>query len=384
MTRCSWLVVLVIAGCDAVEPWVAERPPPGPPFERIPCEATAECALFDELTSGDPAAGEVSHPDPRCADGLVEHTLAVSGDTRIDAASLACLELAVEVEEGEGPLVLALEGDTLSGAHVRVRSALRPVDVQLDLRRVQDVTIEGEGPVSLASTGVDLERTRIEVRASRVVATPVLRIDGGAHQDVAIALPNGALRLVGAEIARGRIEVEQLASQNASLAAATVRAEIADLIGVELVDATLDVAELSAGGGRWQGVEVARCDGLFLSRVEMSASRLAACEGAAVLDEVEAERSAFRGDVQGNLGYFVQSAFAGETVELRSRIHRSALCGVARIVARELLCVRCEPRAPPEVCGLVDGDTALCPDICRATCDDGSLLFGGAACRPGR
>lgn len=379
MKRAPWLALLALAGCDAVEPWVSERPT-APPFAPIACVEVAECALFDELTVGNPGGG-ISSPEPRCADGLVARSLAVAGDTRIDAASLACTDVTIAIEDGDTPLVLTVEGDALAAVHLRVRSTSRPVELRLEARVVEDAIVEGDGPISLTATGAGFERSRLEVRASRAVTTPVLRIEGGAHQDLAIALPIGALRLDDAEVERAHLDVEQLASRRGELVASTVRAELADLIAVELADTTLEVLELAAGGGDWRSVELARCDALLLSRVQLESSRLAACEGPVWLEEVQAERSAFAGDVHGTDGYYLECAFAGESVELGSRIHRSAFCGVARIDARQLICVRCEPDAPPDVCALVEGDTALCPGVCHATCEDGALWFGGQACR---
>ncbi|AKF10248.1 hypothetical protein DB32_007397 [Sandaracinus amylolyticus] len=365
------LVVLVLAGCDAIEPWVSSRVPPGGPTDVPPCVRLVECAMLDELIAGH--VTEAADPAPRCRDGLAPTTFDVSEDTRIDAASVACTELTIEVAPGEAPLVIALEGASLEDAHVVVHGRSRPVEVRLEVSRVVDATIVGEGAVVIATAGAELERARIEALE--------VHVEGGEHRDVAITSPHGVLRLREAKLDVARIDVAHLALERGAISDGVVRATRAELIGADFVDATLAIDELAAGGGDWLRSELARCGDALLSRVHLAASRIAACEGRVVLDEVEADLSAFRGDLEGEWGYYAQCAFGGTTIELRSRIADSALCGVASLVANDIQCVRCEPESPPDVCGLVDGDTSFCPGICEAACEIGTLRFGGQACR---
>ncbi|UJR86337.1 hypothetical protein [Sandaracinus amylolyticus] len=370
MRRLVPLVVLVLAGCDAVEPWVSMREPPREPTDVVPCVRLVECAVLDELVAG-PVSGEPTPPTPRCRDGLAPTTLDVSDDTRIVASSVACTELVIDVAPGETPVAITFEGDALEDARVVIRSASRPVDVQLAVSRVADATLEGEGPIAITAAEGGLERARIDA--------PDVRIEGGDHHDVVIAATT--IRVRGAQIDRSRLDAEHVVLERGVLSDGIARAARGELIGADVLDATLEIAELAAGGGDWLRTALAPCRGALLSRVHLRSSRIGACEAPVELDDVQADLSVFHGDLEGESGYYAQCVFGGDTVELLSRIADSALCGVARVVANEVQCVRCEPESPPDVCGLVDGDTSFCPGICEAACDTGTLRFGGQACR---
>lgn len=169
---------------------------------------------------------------------------------------------------------------------------------------------------------------------------------------------------------RGAIfSVGSLVMERGRMQEVLVHTELMEMLDAELHLAVLDVGRLVAATGLLEQVHISRCGQVALSQLALTTSFVAACEEPLDVRDVAIEWSIVRADVVGRGGGIRHSAFGGARVALHNgEISSSALCGTASVDVSSVDCVRCEPSAPPDVCGSVSAAEEFCPGLCASTC----------------
>ena len=371
ITRATLFVMFASfsTGCGLFAPVVGALP--NDVSGEVVCEAAPTCdALF--VPPVRPAhLAALRGPDDACGTaGRAPEVLSVTADTVIDADMLGCIDLTVEVVgEGSTPCVLTVEGEALGFARLHVRSARLPVELHLEVARVEQSEISVEGPVDVFLDDVDTVASRIVLESLAPLAAPSLSLDGGLMTDVEIRGARAEVHVENTQVRRVIAQVHAIVLDRARVQESGIQADVVEMLAAELTGSDLDVTHLVAAAGTLGTTHITRCSEVTLSQLTVVGSFIAACDSPIDARDVGFESTVIAGDVVGLRGSLRHSVFGGARLALPDgEVFASAFCGTTSVDAGEVVCVRCGSRAPADMCGTVSASAELCPGLCASTC----------------
>lgn len=364
-------IVLVLAalgalGCNVAAPIVGTRPPSAE--EGAICEAPS----CDVLDAAPPPAllAELRGPDAACPDGRLEKSLLVEEDSTVDAQTLDCVHLVVEVVgEGSTTRVLTVQGDALARAGVEVRSAGLPVELRLAVGRIDRSEILVSGAVEVIANDTIADASRFVLESTAPLAAPQLSFAGGAMTDVEIMGPRAMVRLDDVHVRGAIAAVSAIVLDRGLVDQADLQADSIEMLAADVTSSDLDVEALVAASGTLQSVHVRRCAEITLSDLALVSSYVVACDAPLDVRGVSFSHDVLLGDVVGTGGTMRDTVFGGARLALAgAEVFSSAFCGTEQVAVRRITCVSCGSAAPADMCGIVSGAEAFCPGLCTSTC----------------
>lgn len=361
------LLALALLGCNVAAPVVGVRPPEA--GDGGLCDAPS-CALLDAVPPPPAHLAGVRGPDGVCPSGRVPKSMTIAEDAAIDARTLECVELTVEVL-GAGPTVrvVTVEGPALTRAALHVRSASVPVELHLEVARIERSEIATDGPIDVIASEVTTDASRFVLESEAPLAAPRLFVEGGAWTDLEVLGARGLVRLEDADVRGAILAVASIVLDRGHLGEAALEAEIIDMLDADVTSADIDATDLVAASGSLDAVHVTRCGQVTLSDLAIVSSYVAACDAPLDVRGVRFGSSVVLGDIVGIGGQLRDTVFGGAHLSLAGgEVFSSALCGTQTVAVERITCVRCGSSAPADMCGVVSGPPELCPGLCASTC----------------
>jgi hypothetical protein len=361
------LLALALLGCNVAAPVVGVRPPEA--GDGGLCDAPS-CALLEAVPPPPAHLAELRGPDGVCPSGRVPKSMTIDEDAAIDARTLECVELTVEVL-GAGPTVrvVTVEGPALTRAALHVRSAHAPVELHLEVARIERSEVATDGPIDVLARDVTTEGARFVLEAEAPLAAPRLFVEGGVWTDLEVLGPRGLVRLEDTDVRGAILAVASIVLDRGHLGEASLEAEIIDMLAANVTSADIDATDLVAASGSLDAVHVTRCGQVTLSDLAIVSSYVAACDAPLDVRGVRFGSSVVLGDIVGIGGQLRDTVFGGAHLSLAGgEVFSSALCGTQSVAVERVTCVRCGSSAPADMCGVVSGPPELCPGLCASTC----------------
>jgi hypothetical protein len=371
-----------VCGCDFFAPVVSTFPAPG--HTEGMCDAPPGCDQLDVLPPAVPLTAALAE-DGCAGRERTSRLVRVTDDTSIDAEQLACVDLTIEVDAvDDGVRTVTLRGLALESAHVRIHSEEQVVALRIELLRVDQSELRIEGPIATTFDEVDTVGSRILLEAPTPTLAPQLSFEAGALRDVEILGPRAALRTRSTFVQGAAIQVGSLVMDRGQFVQVSIEADLIEMLDSDLRLADVRVNRLVAATGMLQSVHLARCGSVSLSQLSLVRSFVERCDEPLDLRDVAIEYSAVLADVGGRGGAIRHSAFGGARAALeRGEITDSSLCGTTSVDVGTLTCVRCDPGAPPDICGRVSVAEPFCPGLCASVCSlSGAPALPPEVCAP--
>jgi hypothetical protein len=373
VTRTAFLAAaLAVAGCDFLAPVVTTFPEPAPPPEEV-CEPPPACDALAQTPLPPVTASSLDGPDDSCGThGWTLDARTIDASTEIDAASLDCLELAIDVAPGAGAIEIAITGDVLARARIGIRSA-RAVALRLETSAIDASEIAVDGPIDATFVRSAVRASRVRARSDAPLADPSILVDGGSIDGVAIDAPRAEVRLRETESSEVVAVARAIALERGRLHTADLRADLLELVDADLENVYVEVDRFVAAAGRLAATSIAACRSIAISQLSLVQSYVARCDEPLDVRRVTIAGSAILADIAGDAS-IRGSVLGGEVVDLESgSVRDSALCALSHIAADTIDCIRCEPDAPPDVCGEIPDQELFCPGLCRSVCGETDL-----------
>jgi hypothetical protein len=380
-------IALALGGCRVFAPVVGEDDVRMLPMNDG-CDAIPACARLEEPLAPALAVGDIDFARDGCPTGRVAQTLTLDRQVTLDAETLRCTDLSVDVASTttEARSVgLTLTGLALDDASISIRSLGAPITLRIDTPQIDsvDLTIDGAVHATLART--DITSTRVHLRGAAPLEAPSLWVDHARVHDVAIDGPRSDVRAVDSGLDRVVVVARSVALEAGTLQRGHVIAELFESLDADVGATTIEAGHLAATGQNYQAVQLVRCGSAAFFGVHVRRSRIARCDDVVEIDRTWIDDTIVEADVMGQLPTFQQAVLSGRSIVADDGIvGASALCGVSHLDVARLHCVRCEAAAPPDSCIVDAARTELCPGLCAATCErtQAPTLVQREACSP--
>ncbi len=332
---------------EGSEPECIESPPSCSDSEEIP-----ELAPFPEDAFDVPATP--------CEAVVTMDRLPAQADLALD-----CADVAVDLAAGE---TIELRGARLERVRLRLRGG-EGATVRLADSTAEGLYVTAEGHVWL-EIGPRSDVDGLVFEADPSMEGSVLTIfDADVSHFALRTRARAELRLEGARVAQGVIDVGELVSVEARLHDVRLRADEAVLASTHITEGQHELATARIVDSSFTNSEIYRCGSVRMVSSLVESSFVAACGSPLVLASTALSNSRVHGTLEAWGGDVVKSALSpgpeGALLFSDSTVRYSALCNTRHFTASSgtVLCSSCRPDIPDAIVEQTYVFSPECPSL---------------------